>query len=252
MSRSIEITKDIDAPVDAVWRAITDAKQLAQWFVIDARVEPKANGKIWVSWGEGAEIESTILHWERNKRFGWGEEWNGQLMATDFHLEARGAKTVVRVVTSGFSEDPAWDDDFHMVEAGWQYFMSHLKVLVEHHRDRERALVLSRRQTTLTKADALTRLARAFGFSAMPDRPGPFSVTTSQGDALTGEIVALNPGFQLAVRIDNLNHAMLFFEMEGKKDSAKPAMWLSTWDLPAAEQTGVADRMRALYDAALA
>ena len=252
MSRSIEVTKEIDAPVDAVWRAITEGTQLAQWFAIDARVEPKADGKIWVSWGEGAEVTSTILHWEPNKRFGWGEEWAGQKMATDFFLEARGAKTVVRIVTSGFSDDPAWDDDFHMVEGGWQYFMAHLKVQLEHHRDRARTLLLLREQSAFPKTEAFARLARALGFPAVPDRAGAFSVTTAQGDPLTGEIVALNAGRQLALRVDNLNHAMLFLEMEGKKEAAKPAVWLSTYGLPAADQSALGERMRKLYEAALA
>ena len=252
MSRSIEITKEIDAPVDAVWRAITEARQLEQWFVVEARVEPRANGKVWVSWGQGAEIESTILHWEPNKRFGWGEEWNGQLMATDFFLEARGARTVVRVVTSGFSDDPAWDDDFHMVEGGWQYFMAHLKLLVERHRDQTRALVFIRRQTALSKNEAFDKLVRALGFSTPPDRTGPFSITTSEGDTLSGRIVALNPGRQLALQVDNLNHAMLFIEMEGKKDSAKPAVWFSTFALPEAQQSELSARMNALYESALA
>jgi uncharacterized protein YndB with AHSA1/START domain len=201
VSRSIEVTKEIDAPIEAVWRALTDAKQLEQWFVIEARLEPRANGKIWVSWGEGAEIESTILHWEPNRRFGWGEEWNGQLMATDFILEARGSKTIVRVVTSGFSDDPAWDEDFHMVEGGWQYFMAHLAVLLEHHRDRERALALNRRQAEVSKDEAFARLTRGLGFTSAPDRPGPFSVTTASGDTLSGQILSVNPGRQLAIAV---------------------------------------------------
>lgn len=146
MSRQVEITKEIDAPVDEVWRAITEARSLEQWFPVEARVTPGPDGTLWLSWGEGAQGEARIFHWEPNKRFGWGEEHGGVRMATDFFLESNGAMTVVRVVTSGFSDDPAWDDDFHMMESGWKYFMSHLQVWLERHRGQARVLSHSREQ----------------------------------------------------------------------------------------------------------
>jgi uncharacterized protein YndB with AHSA1/START domain len=251
MSRQIEITKEIDAPVDEVWRAITEARSLEQWFPVDARVTPGPNGTIWLSWGEGSQGEAKIFHWEPNTRFGWGEEFGGVRMATDFYLEARGAKTVVRVVTSGFSDDPAWDDDFHMMEGGWKYFMSHLQVWLERHRGQTRALSHSREQSEHSKAEAFARLARALGFSEPPVRDGRFAVTTAEGDRLEGSIVALNPGVQMGLVIENLDHALLFVEMEGKKDRAKPALWLSTYGLAEADSSALGTRMRKLYERAL-
>lgn len=252
MSRSVDITKEIDAPVDAVWRAITEARRLEQWFPVEARVTPGLDGSIWLSWGAGSEGEGRIFHWEPNKHFGWGEEFGGQRMATDFYLEARGNKTVVRVVTSGFSDDPQWDDDFHMIEGGWMYFMAHLKVYLETHREETRRLSSSREQMAISKREAFDRLTRALGFSTPPAVRERFTVTTSQGDVLEGSVLALNPGVQFGVEIDNLNHALLFVEMEGKKDAAKPALWLSTYGLPERDGAALADRMRALYKAALA
>ena len=249
MSRSIEIEKVIDAPVDEVWRAITEARALEQWFPVEARVTPGPTGSIWLSWGEGSEGEARIFHWEPNARFGWGEDFGGSRLATDFFLESRGAQTVVRVVTSGFSDDPQWDDDFHMMEGGWQYFMAHLQTWLERHRGMTRALATNRRQTELTKADAFARIIRGLGFGSPPSAHGPFDVTTAEGDRLTGAIIAINPGVQLGLVVENLNHAMLFVEMEGKKDRAKPALWLSTYGLDAADE--LAARMRRVYDGAL-
>ncbi len=251
MSRSIEVEKVIDAPVDEVWRAITEARGLEQWFPVEARVTPGPNGTIWLSWGEGAQGESRIFHWEPNKHFGWGEDYGDTRLATDFHLEARGNQTVVRVVTSGFSDDPAWDDEFHMVEGGWRYFMAHLRLWLERHRGLPRALSWQRQQREISKADAFARLTGALGFAAAPETEGPFDVTTTLGDRLTGQIVALNPGVQMGLIIENLNHAMLFIEMEGKKDRAKPALWLSTYGLDAADAGSLAARMEQLYEGAL-
>jgi uncharacterized protein YndB with AHSA1/START domain len=36
MPRKIEITKEIDAPIDVVWRALTEARDLEQWFPVRA------------------------------------------------------------------------------------------------------------------------------------------------------------------------------------------------------------------------
>ncbi len=251
MSRQVEITKAIDAPVDAVWRAITEARSLEQWFPVEARVTPGPDGTLWLSWGEGSQGEARIFHWEPNRRFGWGEEHGGVRMATDFFLESNGAKTVVRVVTSGFSDDPAWDDDFHMMEGGWKYFMSHLQVWLERHRDEPRVLSHSREQGEHSKAEAFARLARALGFSEPPSKEGRFAVTTIEGDRLEGSIIALNPGVQMGLVLENLGHAMLFLEMEGKKDRAKPALWLSTYSLDEAGSSALAARMQTLYATAL-
>ncbi|MDQ3169394.1 MAG: SRPBCC domain-containing protein [Acidobacteriota bacterium] len=251
MSRVIEVTREIEAPVDEVWRALTEARSLEQWFAVEARVTPPPDRKLWLSWGDGSQGEGQIFHWEPNKHFSWGDEVGGVRMATDYFLEARGANTVVRVVTSGFSDDPAWDDDFHMMEGGWAYFMSHLQTWLERHRGQVRALASSREQSELPKAEAFARLVRALGFADAPTGAGRFAVTTSEGDRLEGSIVALNPGVQLGLQIDNLNHAMLFVEMEGKKERAKPAVWLSTYGLDEAGSSALASRMRRLYERAL-
>ncbi|MBA2303886.1 MAG: hypothetical protein H0W08_14805 [Acidobacteria bacterium] len=51
--------------------------------------------------------------------------------------------------------------------------------------------------------------------------------------------------------VDNLNSAMIFVEMEGNKERARPALWLSTYGLEARASTELAGRMQKLYDAAL-
>jgi hypothetical protein len=92
---------------------------------------------------------------------------------------------------------------------------------------------------------------RALGFSGVPAAGERFDVTTAEGDRFEGSVVALNPGVQLGLVIDNLDHAMLFLEMEGKKDRARPALWLSTYGLDDAAASALSARMRHLYVAAL-
>src|SRR4029450_5406552 len=41
----------IDAPLEAVWKAITDAEELTRWFVEEAKVEPGVCGTVTFSCG---------------------------------------------------------------------------------------------------------------------------------------------------------------------------------------------------------
>src|SRR5437868_15481875 len=67
-TRSIEKTIEIAAPVEAVWKALTDAEELIRWFPLDARVKPGANGSVWFSWKNEYEFEMPVATWEPNQR----------------------------------------------------------------------------------------------------------------------------------------------------------------------------------------
>src|SRR6185295_13980050 len=41
----------IDAPPEAVWKAISDAEELTRWFVDEASIEPRVGGMFTFSWG---------------------------------------------------------------------------------------------------------------------------------------------------------------------------------------------------------
>jgi uncharacterized protein YndB with AHSA1/START domain len=72
-TRSIEMQLEINAPPEAVWKALTDSLKLTRWFPLNAKVKPGVGGSIWVSWGPPFEGESPIQIWEPNKhlRTGW-------------------------------------------------------------------------------------------------------------------------------------------------------------------------------------
>ena len=65
--KKVEAEIAIDATPEEVWRAISEGDRLKQWFPLDARVTPPPDGKVWLSWGEGAEWESPIEVWEPSK-----------------------------------------------------------------------------------------------------------------------------------------------------------------------------------------
>src|SRR5262249_477756 len=69
-TRSHEHEIIIDAPIDAVWKALTDADQLTRWLCDKAQVTPGQGGRMSVAWGED-DLEAggnTIEVWEPGKR----------------------------------------------------------------------------------------------------------------------------------------------------------------------------------------
>jgi uncharacterized protein YndB with AHSA1/START domain len=62
--RVIEDSVEIAAPIDAVWKALTDAEELTRWFPLDARVTPGPGGSIWMSWRNEYQWETSIEIWD--------------------------------------------------------------------------------------------------------------------------------------------------------------------------------------------
>ena len=258
MSRSITKEVVVDAPPDVVWRTLTDAEELMRWFPVEARVEPGLGGSVWLSWGGGTEGTAPITCWEPGRRFGWTESREAHKLAVDFHIEGQGGRTVVRLVQSGFGDGPEWDDEFHMTQGGWNYFLEHLRWYLERHRGRPRDLICFREPIALSRPEALARLTRSLGLGG-PEwigaaAPGHrFSTRTASGDPAAGTVIAISGSTgQLGLTIDDLNHAVLFLEMEPATDGSRAGFWLSTYGLSAERLAQARERFGRLYREALA
>jgi uncharacterized protein YndB with AHSA1/START domain len=232
---SREVVKEvfIKAPAGVVWKALTEAEGLTQWFCVDARVAPGVGGSVWVSWGEGASGEAPITGWEPNRHFQWTETRGPVKVAIDFHLETRDGGTVVRLVQSGFGDGPEWDDEFHMVEGGWSYFTAHLQWYLERHRDVHRDLIGFRARAAMSREEAFARLV-------------------SLTDGLeTTRVVYKVATCQAAFLIPSLNDAILFIEIEPGAEAVRGGFWLSTYGLGDTRFAEVRAQFTAAYDAVL-
>ena len=49
----IEAAVEIAAPVESVWKAITDPRELERWFPLEARVAPGVGGEVFLSLSVG-------------------------------------------------------------------------------------------------------------------------------------------------------------------------------------------------------
>src|SRR5688572_8617177 len=133
-TRDIELSVELNASPEDVFRAVTDGTELAKWIAPEARVTPPSEGKkgsIWISWGEGMGVETPIEIWDAPRRirhpFGENPETKALLWA-DWSIEARaGGTTTLRLVHSGFSANAQWDEEFESHARGWRLMLQNLR-----------------------------------------------------------------------------------------------------------------------------
>jgi uncharacterized protein YndB with AHSA1/START domain len=272
--RRIETQFDIDAPIESVWKALTDADELMNWFPPFAEVKPGAGGHIRSVWSEQQDWTAGIGAWEPNERLGviWMEATPPEQveeakksgfycpfkLAVDYYLEARaGGGTTLRLVHSGFSTDSAWDGQYDGTVRGWAYQLRGLKHYLENHRGTKRVVVEAKKVLEgISLDEAWQRLMGADGLRA--ERPienltvgDRYAFTTSAGDQFEGEIQFLNPPKDLCGTIDNLDHAYVRIAIDHgciTQSQDEVNIFISTYGLPTEQTDALQERCRALLE----
>ncbi len=136
----------IDAPVEVVWRTITEPEQLRRWFAdrVELELEPGGRGLMGF---EDRAVPLVVEAVQPPTRFSF--RWNhpagaepaaGNSTLVEFMLVGEGERTRLRVVESGLDLF-AWPDaekDRYAGEhrGGWATFMDRLvRLLTEHPRE---------------------------------------------------------------------------------------------------------------------
>jgi uncharacterized protein YndB with AHSA1/START domain len=137
---TIEREVMIDAPVDVVWRTITEPDQISQWFADRAELDLRPGGHGLLVFG-GEDDPLVVEAVEPPTRFSF--RWNhpagetpapGNSMLVEFTLAREGERTRLRVVESGH-ELQAWPDSEKNRYAeehngGWATFTDRLAALL--------------------------------------------------------------------------------------------------------------------------
>lgn len=229
-TRSIVQEIEIDAPIEAVWKAITEAKEITRWLSEEARVTPGVGGNYWVSWGEGQAGDSSIEVWEPGRRLRLRNlpakkaedpctQYDEQAaqsttMIQEFTIESRGGKTVLRLVDSGIPDSKEWEGFYDGKTRGWDMFFRGLRHYLEKHPGEPRKNIVDFRSikddmnTAWKKLTGTAGLAASGSFVDLAEGMR-YSVTTSLGDALTGEVLINLPPKTLSLTVENLNDALL-------------------------------------------
>jgi uncharacterized protein YndB with AHSA1/START domain len=258
--RVIETTLEIAAPVETVWKALTDARELERWFPLQARVTPGVGGEVFMSWGPPWEGGSRIEVWEENRRLrtrGFLE--HGDASAVEYTLEARGGKTVLRLVHSGFAKGSDWEDELvGGTERGWRYELRSLRHYLERHAGKDRQTLWPKAKVRGSAADVWKRLLGQDGFAREGSIEGlregeRYRVKAATGDVFAGKVVVNDPPYEFSGTIEGLNDALAALRTHdvggpSPTDGHVASLWLSTWGVPQHELAALGERWKKLLD----
>jgi uncharacterized protein YndB with AHSA1/START domain len=243
MKRDVKLETIIEAPQEAVWKALTEAEELTKWFPPQARVTPGQGGKIWMSWGEGIEGESTIEVWDAPRRL--RHTFGAVPAAVDWVLEGRGGTTVLRMVHSGFGEGADFDDEVESHERGWAIFARNLKHYLERHRGQPCVQVALVRRFDAPREEVWPRVVALVPGIERVGAGAPFTLRASTGDELKGTLEIITPARDLAFAAENLGGALFRFSLERAKTGTLLYGILLAYGMPRAEVDAIASRWRA-------
>ncbi len=259
--RLLEREVEIPAPVETVWKALTDGQELQRWFPIKAGVKPGKGGFVMMSWGPDMEAENPIEVWEPNKhlRTVWHapSPVDGTLtpLAVDFFLEGKGGSTALRVVHHGVGKEAAWDDMYKDFGNGWSAELRGLRHYLTHHRGRDRETLWLLAPSGLSVDETWKRLAGPEGLNLKGDmtkkREGePYSFKTSTGDTFEGTVMYSNPPHEFAGTVAALENSMLragAYTCFGHVDAI---VWINSWNAPRALLDGLESRLKKMLERA--
>jgi uncharacterized protein YndB with AHSA1/START domain len=217
-TRSAEGEVEVNATAERVWRALTDAGELIRWFPLDAKVDPGAGGSYYMSWLNEFAATTKIHVWDppHHLRTAWSFHEEGPTQVTDYYIETKGGRTLVRAVTSGFPLDASWDGWVEGTERGWTFELKSLKHYLERHAGEARHVAYLRRRIPLSNEEAWSRVSG--------DRElAPW---------LTGGQVFDRQASQYAAVVDDPADALFRVSVEPGgpgTDHREIVIWLSAW-----------------------
>ena len=256
--RILDLTIDIDATLDEVWRALTTGEGIARWFGPHAAVTPGEGGSVSVGWDPNEMWTTPITVWEPLRRMQTASEMpskDGRVvrLAVDYYLEAHGGRVRVRLVHSGFDDSSSWDGYIDGLDAGWHYFLFNLKHALERHRGVERRQLSARFRTTARDGEEHP-VYGAKGLRVHPPvgrlQPGDACHLSLGGVEVDATVAVRHRARAIAFVVPAWNDALLFVEREGMKEAHHLGVWLSLYGVPettaAPLRQGLADLRSAL------
>jgi len=147
MTTAIEKTIEMNAPIDRVWRALTDHREFGEWFLvaIEAPFEEgkPSRGNILYPGYEHVVWQVTIKRMDKPNLFSF--TWHPYAVEQDvdyttetptlveFRLQPTPAGTKLTVTESGFENIPThrMPDAFRMNDSGWSMQVENIKRHVE-------------------------------------------------------------------------------------------------------------------------
>ena len=226
-TRDIQLTVELSASPEDVFRAVTEGTEIAKWLAPEARStapDGEKKGRIWISWGEGMSAEKEIEIFDPPKRVrhpsGKNAETKAELYA-DWLIEAAdGGKTTLRLVHSGFSVGADWDDDYDAHERGWKLMLQNLRHYFARHAHEPTVHTPFMAKVEASRGSLWKTLLGKLGVSEAPKAGDRFRFTTPKGDVLTGVVDFAAGTSDLGLVVREYDDALLRFTLSGKVDGS--------------------------------
>ncbi len=126
----------IKAPSAKVFKAISDNKELTRWFLSKARLDKEKGGEYKFTWQGGYTESGKVLEYVPGKKLSlsWPSIWKKKLLGRTraaFTVETRGKGTLLRLRHSGWGTSEGWIWNYALTHAGWSYYLTNLKSVLE-------------------------------------------------------------------------------------------------------------------------
>ncbi len=127
-------------PPAKVYAALTRPRQLAKWFLAEAKFTPKPKTPFEFTWRGGYTMNGRVRDVATNRRvtLDWIDRFeDGKTFETraEFVLRRRGRGTVLTLTHRGFKSGKKWVALYGSIRAGWTYYLMNLKSVLEHGTD---------------------------------------------------------------------------------------------------------------------
>jgi len=244
--RAADITLPIDAPLEDVWKALTDGRELTRWFPLQADVEPRVGGRVAWRWLNQFAMLSHIDAWNPPLRLRLVQKREvphgadgaaldsepAAEVAIEFTLETREGRTWLHLVHSGFGDGTAWDDELEGVTNGWNYELRSLIHYLAHHRGHDRHYGWAMTTTPRPAADAW-KILLADGLilpEAERQEDASFRLTAPGDVTLSGMSRLHIPGREWFGTVSELDNGLVRASTWRGGGTTGVNLWFATWN----------------------
>jgi uncharacterized protein YndB with AHSA1/START domain len=208
-TRSFELEIEVPGTPEEIWDAIATGPGITAW-MHPTEVEEREGGRLAFDMGSGMNMSGKVTGWDPPKRFVEESEWEVEgapkaLLATEWLIEGRGGGTcVVRMVTTGFGTEAAWDDEIEGFTEAMESALQSLRLYLTHFPGQRGTWMRVFGSSTAPQDETWTRLIDALGLHGATEG----THVTASGDgvpALSGVVErALDGKWQrvLLIRVD--------------------------------------------------